>query len=295
MSYSIAKAEAKPSVISVGQKPTPAPLEVVPPAPTSSQAPEQDTPEEKPQQDPRIAELERKEKILAAERRKLAQEKAAIEAQKAQLQQPQSKPGAMTADEWKAQFLQDPTKLGIQYDEIAHRFLTQPDERDQVVEQLKSEIQALRQEREAEKEQLTAAQKQAYDNAVKQIDADARRLVESKPQEYELISAEGAHSQIVELIKRTYEEEQVLMSVEEAAQEVENYLLERATRYAGLNKVKSKIAPPPSEEPTTGHKVDQTPTQQKTLTRGLTPSSKPMSARERAIAAFVSAANKTNQ
>lgn len=276
MSIQVSKA-VPPTTVSIGEKPA----EVAPQEAAPVETPT--TPESvpAPPKDERMVELERKERAIRAQAKQLAQEKAALEAQKASLA-PANKPGAMTAEEWKAQFLQDPTKLGISLDEMASKYLSQPSEEAQKIARLEAKLAEMEQATVKSREEMTAAQQQAYDNALKQIETDARRLIESKPQEFEAISAEGAHKAVVDLIERTYKEENILMSVEEAAQEVENYLLERAVKLAGLTKVRAKTATPaPSQEAP----VTKTPNQQQTLTRAIS-STQGLSRIERAKLAF---------
>lgn len=239
--------------------------------------------------DPRMAELERKERLLAQERRKLAAEKAAFEA--ARQPAPQTDPNKLTAEEWRARFMEDPSKLGIDVNDVATKVFQQPSEERQLISKLEAELAELKGTITQSQESVTKAQEQAYQNAVAQLSADTKRLITSRPQDFEMIGAEGAHDDVVELIKRTYQEENVLLSVEDAAQSVEEYLTGRAVRLAGLSKVKAKIAPehPAPEAP--GHQATKTPPSQQThttLTRNLQGSTpnKPQSARERAIAAF---------
>lgn len=235
--------------------------------------------------DPRIAELERKEKAIAAQRRELQQERDALLLAKAT---PKAPEGTMTAEQWKAKFLEDPSVVGMSYQEMADRYLNQPTEESSKISKLEKEIAALRADRQADADNLTRAQKQAFDNAIKQIAADTKSLVARRPQDFEAVAAEGQSGQdaVVDLIKSTYEQENRLMSIEEAANEVETYLVERALRYAGLNKVKAKTAA--VETPAnTGVKVEKTPTSTQTLTRSMSQASKSqLSRRERSLAAW---------
>lgn len=278
MSHQISRAEKPSNVITTHSLPSDNAPGVVDVAPQSI-AKLEGTPTPPPTpQDPRIVELERKERLLAQDRRALAQEKAQLEASRLQAQ---PKPGAMTAEEWKAQFLQDPTKLGIDYQTMADKFLTQPTEQDQKFSSMEREIADLKAQNAKAQEEMGNAQKQAYDNALKQIKSDVTLLVAKNPQEYETIQAMGATQAVVDLIERTYKEEQVLMSTPEAAKAVEDYLLETALKYAGLGKVKAKIQP--AESPVQGQQ--KTPPSQKTLSHALQ-GTKTLSPVERAKLAF---------
>lgn len=288
--YAISK-QVGPSEVLVGERPT-EPVESPIRAVEAPVTPEP-TPAPKQEQDPRLVELERKERAIRAQAKQLAQEKALIEQLKTASQ---PKPGAMTAEEWKAMFLQDPTKLGIDMDVVANKFLTAPSEEAKELAAIKAEMQALRDADKARQEQLEQASKQAYENAKKQIRSEAQRLIETRPQDFETISAMGAHEDVLSLIERTYQEENRLMSVEEAAKEVEDYLLDKAVKYAGLNKVKTKTTPAsPAGDATTAPVEPKTQPTQQTLTRALSQSSRPLTAaerRQRAIAAFTGSLNK---
>jgi DNA repair exonuclease SbcCD ATPase subunit len=209
--------------------------------------------------------FEYRERQIREQQKQLQAEKQAFEQEKQKL-----KPG-MSQEEWAEQFRQDPTKMGFSYDELAEKFLKAPSPESQAINLLQSQIEDLKSQLVKQQEQYTVAQQQAYENAVKQIESDATRLVAMKPQEYELIAAMGRTKDIAERIKQRFHNENVLMSVEEAAQQLEAELLEQASLYAGLNKVKAKISPPAqqdSEAPTmTGEK--KTTHVQQTLTNAM--------------------------
>jgi len=233
--------------------------------------------------DPRIAELERKERLLREQARKLAAEKAAFDQGR---QQQAPKPNALTAEEWKAQFMKNPEALGINRQEMADLYLTQPSEERQMVSRLEAKIAELESQIGQGSKQMEEAQAKAYDNALRQMKAETQRLVETSPQDYELVSANGAYDAVVGLIEATYKEEGILMSVKDAATRVEEHLLSKALKSADLKKVREKLLP---QQAAAGQPaVQQTQAQQKTsptLSQSMA-AAKPMTPRERAIAAF---------
>lgn len=158
----------------------------------------------------------------------------------------------------------------------------------QTINELRNEIKSLKQVNEEGKKSQVQQQQDQYQAAIKQIQMDAKALVKSDPVTYEAIYKTGTVKDVVKLIEDTYHKDGVLLSVEEAAQEVENYLVEENYKMATkIEKIRKRIgqssAQPQTPAKTQQVKPEQTP--MKTLTNA-TSSSRPMSARERAIAAF---------
>ena len=86
-----------------------------------------------------------------------------------------------------------------------------------------------------EKNQVES-QTSSYNAALKQIERDTQSLVSTDPETYEMIKSTGSVKDVVELIEATYKEEGRLMTVEEAAQEVEEYLADEAWKLAQTKK-----------------------------------------------------------
>lgn len=245
--------------------------------------------------DSRLAELERKERLIREEARQVKAEREALKAERAQAA-PQ--PGLMTAEQWKEKFLQDPTSLGIGYQEMADKYLTQPSEQDQVIAELRREIAGLKGQVETTTSNIKQAETQAYENAKRQLLQDTQRLVTTRNQDFEAIAADGAFQAVVDLIETTYQEEGIFMSVEEAARQVEDYLTERARKYAALKKLQSSqtssqgtLGQADQSQATPATQEQKTPPQPttRTLSHSMSQTTKamtPAERRERAIAAF---------
>ena len=138
---------------------------------------------------------------------------------------------------------------------------------------------------EAQEQQQT----EAYQAAIKQIESDVKSLV-SQDSSYEAIRASKAEKDVVELIEETYKQDGVLLSTEEAAQMVEDYLVEQYTKFTQLDKIKQKIELSKAKTAQSNSVKQPSEPQQsqptmKTLTNNVG-SSKPLTARERAILAF---------
>lgn len=132
-----------------------------------------------------------------------------------------------------------------------------------------------------------------YKAALKQIETDVRHLVKADPS-FEMIKLTGSERDVVELIEETYKQDGYVMTSEEAAQQVEDYLVEEASKLARADKIKKRlapVAPPVKKEEAQQSSNTQTPNrpqqpqQMKTLTNTNTGSRK-LSSRERAILAF---------
>lgn len=168
---------------------------------------------------------------------------------------------------------------GITYDQLTESILNQ--------NQINPDVAALKQELQAMREEFAKQQQQrdqvSREQALRMIRKDVDSLV-SQGEDFETVREAGYAPKVVELIERWYNETGDVLDTSEAARMVENELLEEATRFARLKKVQSRLTPAtPPQQPAqqqTGSKPIL-----KTLT-SRTGASAPLSARERAIAAF---------
>lgn len=177
-------------------------------------------------------------------------------------------------------------RAGISYDQITQMALNQPqmDPATKVMmEELKSEINRLKGAQEESKQTYQNQQTQAYKQAVAQIRSEATSLV-SNDEAYEMIKATDSVSEVVQLIEDTFKADGILLSVEEAAREVEEYLVDQAAKIGKLKKMQQRLAPPNQEAPKSQAPAGQQ-TQMKTLTNSVG-STRQLSARERAMLAF---------
>lgn len=191
---------------------------------------------------------------------------------------------------------------GMTKDQLIELILNGPQAADPVMSKVQEEINTLKAAQEAQVKAQAEQQTQSYERAVAEIRKQATSLVASN-EEYATIKETDSAEAIVELITQTYQAEGTLLSVEEAAKQVEDHLLEEALKMAALTKVKARLVPPaqqeevlsdPNKKPTLAdlQAAKQTTTQPiKTLTNAATAvPSKPLSnrdRRDRAIAAFM--------
>lgn len=262
------------------------------------------TPEvpKEPQVDPALsrqfAQLARQEKALRA---KVQQQEQAWKQKDAELKAREaalltSKPeqdlsGYISRDRFKSDPLGALAEAGTSYDELVQQIVNRQPVDPQVqatINELRNEIKALKLHNDDSKKTAVESQQAQYQAAVKQIQMDAKALVKSDPVTYEAIYKTGTVKDVVKLIEDTYAKDGVLLSVEEAAQEVENYLVEEnynmATKIEKIRKRIGQVAP--AQAPAKTSPVASTqPPQMKTLTNA-TASSRPLTARERALLAF---------
>lgn len=229
------------------------------------------------------AKQQQQEQQWKAREAALAEREAKLQAQQPDLSQyiPKAK--------LKANAMQVLSEEGISYEQLTQMEI----ERGQVPQAVQAHLDRLEARLAKQDEELTAFRKgteeqqgEAYKAAVRQIDQDVRSLVYSDP-EFEMIKATNSSKDVTELIEATFKEEGRVMSVEEAAREVEQHLLEEIEKLTRIEKIKKRIAAKPAAESKSNVQTPQTkqPQPMKTLTNA-TSSTRQLSAKERAILAF---------
>lgn len=243
--------------------------------------------------------LARREKQLRQQAQKQAQElkqqQDAIKAKEAELQARETaresdyKSNYIPKDLLKKQTMQALADAGVPYDDIVQQMLNQQTPIDPRVEAMltkyEAKIAALEQTLAEGKQSQIDQQTQQYQAAVKQIKTDVKILVDSDP-EYEAIKFTRSYDDVVELITKTYDQDGILLTVEEASKKVEDYLIEEGAKLAKLEKIKRRTNPVAPAKPASQKTQEPQQTQpMKTLTNAVG-SSRKISARERAISAF---------
>jgi hypothetical protein len=244
-----------------------------------------------------MAILARKERAIRAQ---LQQQKQAVEAERQQWQQEKTQleqrlkeleTGYIPKSSLKQEALEAIRRGELSYDEVTQEVMNPTDPR------ITATIRSLEERLAAQDRKLASYEKSTqdaadlqYKAAVKQIETDVRNLVKQDPS-FEAIRFTKSEKDVVDLIEQTYKEEGYVMTVEEATQEVENYLVEEASKLARLEKIKKRITPTATPTTEVGAKQDtkqqtqQQPQQMKTLTNQAS-SSRKLSGRDRAILAF---------
>lgn len=265
----------------------------------SAKAPETEETKQDPALSRQFAQLARQERALRAKVQQQEQawkaKEAALTAREAEIasKSSQYESGWVKQDRIKQDALTVLAEAGVSYDELTQQIINQQprDPRvDATINELKAQIQELKAANETSQKSSQDQQQQAYQAAVRQIETEARNLVKSDPN-FESIKATNSVKDVVELITETYNKDGILLTVEEAAQQVEDYLTEEAYKLASLSKIQKRMQANASKQPTnaTAQKTQpQTPKQpqpMKTLTNA-TASTRQLSAKERAILAF---------
>lgn len=155
--------------------------------------------------------------------------------------------------------------LGTDYEELTQLLLAQS-QGDDPVKALQAEFQKMK----ATQEENTNKQ---YDATLKQYKAEAMSLVSKDPKKYFLIDKEQAHDAIVQHIVATWEEDpDQVLSVDEAANDIEAFLREEAKKKKALieelegpkepvqAQPEKKLPPPRSGVRTLTQQVESTPT-----------------------------------
>jgi hypothetical protein len=174
---------------------------------------------------------------------------------------------------------------GYTYDKLTQAALQLPTEQDQAYRALEAKIAELEGKVGSTQKAHEEQQSNAYKQAVNQIRQDTAQLVKNNPA-FEAIAATRSVNDVVDLIETTFRKDGILLSVEDAAREVEDYLSEEAFKLTRLQKIQKRLTP----ASTTAGAPQQASRQQtqpplKTLTNSVS-SNRPMSARDRAILAF---------
>lgn len=176
-------------------------------------------------------------------------------------------------------------EAGLSYDDITQLMLNQPSPEKaaetQYLKKLEAKIAALENGQNETKKSFEEQQQQSYKQAVEQIKSETKNLVISDSN-FEMIRETNSVDDVVELIEATFKEDGILMTVQEAAQAVEDHLLEEALKIARIKKLQSRLNPVKAEAP----KSPETPQKSiKTLTNSVA-SQRTLTARERALLAF---------
>lgn len=172
---------------------------------------------------------------------------------------------------------------GLTYDQLVEQAVNQPDPE---TRNLQSKLSQLEQTVTKQQEDIQNREKAQRDSAINQIRHNVKSLVDTD-ESYETIKGTENYEDVVSKIVETFDTSGILMSVEEAAKQVEEELFQEAVKISSLGKVskhmQAKLTPQLVEDQTKQPSTQQP--QIKTLTNSMT-NTKPMTARERALARF---------
>lgn len=229
---------------------------------------------------------------LARREQKFRQEQQAFKAEQARVEQEKTETAELRALKAKleAKDFSVLDKLGVSYEDYQQFKLnelegTTPEA--QAIGKLQEEINNLKTQREQEVDKQ-------YESTVAQYRKDIKQLVAKDPA-FESIKETAAEEHVLQHILDTFNEDGEVLSVEEAAKEIEDAIVEDAMKMSSLKKVQAKLAPPPKKIlPPPQRTGTRTITQQMTPSTTTTRSFQSMSPRER-LAAAVAKAQRPNE
>lgn len=212
----------------------------------------------------------------------LAKQKRALQVKESELKEREAKLAASGATEGpdklierlKSQPLSVLQEHGVTYEQLTNAILN-GEQGNPEIQALKEELKALKGE---VKETFQTREQQQEEAALTEMLFEAEDLAK-EGEDFALIREQDAYEKVLRLIEGTYRKTGRVMDVRTAMERVESELLTNAEKLARLGKVQSKIAPPAPPP------LQPQQRQMRTLT-ARDSSSAPMSARQRAIAAF---------
>lgn len=223
---------------------------------------------------PQFAALAKQKRALQAKEREIAEREAALTGTT-------GTPDTGFMDRIKSDPLGVLKEAGVTYDQLTEAVLA-GDSPNPAVSRLESEVRALKTALENQNKSLAEKDQFNEKQVLTQMRKDADRLVELNGDEYELVRATGSQSQVVDLIKRTFDETGEVLDVQEALVLVENELFEESLKLAQLKKIQSKLTPGQPQQQAPASPAQK---QMRTLT-ARDGASVPLSAKERALLAF---------
>ena len=201
----------------------------------------------------KFAALSRREKEIRAKEAEYEQRIAELE-QRFVAQEPQKEPEIP----FDVRLRQNPLKalesVGLSYDKLTELALNDgkltPEMqmklmREELETDYKSKFEDL-ENRLVEKEK--GLEEQRYEDIKLGFQNEIESFVNSNGEEYELIKANDANDVVYEVIEEHYNETGKILDIKEAAEAVESYLEEEATKLLQLSKVRSKFNPGDNEQ-----------------------------------------------
>lgn len=127
---------------------------------------------------------------------------------------------------------------GVTYDQLTEAIIAQQSGNTPEINALKAELAALK---EHVGNQFTTRDQQAEQQVLADIKKEAIQL--AKGEQFEAIREAKAENQVVELIHRTWKKTGEILDTHEAAELVENQLIDEALPFAKLSKVQKRLTP----------------------------------------------------
>jgi hypothetical protein len=212
-------------------------------------------PEESVTLSPKVSAIARKEQAQRMRERQLAERERSLSEKLQKAEKYEQLTAKLAANDYSAV-----DELGLQYEEIVKHELNKEasknpeQERVRQLEEKLSQVQKAQEEREVKEYQANQALwKQEILKTVKEND------------DFSTIRDLGAEDIVLQHINDSFEEDNLELTVEEAAKEIESALLERAEKFASVSKIKNRVPE--------GKVLGPPKTAVKTITQNMTTSS----------------------
>lgn len=204
----------------------------------SLEAPKSPSPAEDPLISSKFAALARKEKALRQRYAEFQSKEAELVKYREEAQQ-----ALAYRERLKSSPLDVLNEEGITYDQLVQRAVNPLNPE---VTTLQAQVRALEESLKRQQEESQKSYQTNREQAEKQISMDVKNLISSDAA-YETVKDMGAEEAVTQLIVSTYDEDGVLLTTDEAAKQVEAYLIEEATRIANTPSIKKRLQPAPTE------------------------------------------------
>lgn len=193
----------------------------------------------------KFAALARKEKMLRESERQMQQQAEQIKQMQAEIEKARKE-----TQSWADRFKKEPLKVmeeaGLSYEELSQIVLNEGNPTPELmIKRLKEEMESsYKKELEELKKQLQDKEEREaqdkYAQAENAFKAEIRKTIDTNDK-YELTRANGAYDLVFDVIREYYEQNNRVLSHEEAADLVESHLEEEAKKVLELKKVKNLL------------------------------------------------------
>jgi len=240
------------------------------PIPVNSDDPSKEADEEITQPlSPQLAAIAKQRRALQVKEREIADREKALEGRTP------TQGDAVDIARLKSDPLRVLEEAGVTYEQLTDAILSNQGQGSSEIRELKAQLKALE---EGVDKKLTDRDAHAEKQVLAEMQREAGQLI-AEGDDYEMVRETKSLPEVMTLIEKTYRETGEVLQVAEALRLVEEELVNESLKIARINKVQSRLAPPPVLEPTQRHRQMRTLTNRDTATV-------PMSAKARAIAAF---------
>lgn len=227
--------------------------------PDSTEAPS--TPPKPEPISPQLAALARRERALRQQARQMQADKQAFQTKQSEIEN-------SVNTQWKQKLAQNPwdtmIEAGLTPEQATEIILNKPSQQDLNMQALQREIQALKKSQEESVDLVNKERQSQYDQAKKHMTMEAKLLVDSDSS-FEAIKAMNATESVPALIEDVFHngmpgkfQKGYVMSIEEAAHMVNEYLIDEVVKAAQLGPIQKRLMPQPAQKPFTQTEKPQT-------------------------------------